>query len=171
MFSSTLLLLWKTTDRKKKVYMKTELVKSVCTQAALWNNRCFTSLRWFLVFTLWRNKNNPSRSSSLISVVLDRKQRQPLVLIMERLKHVNNNLFVDVSRSHRNIFRGLLVLCPDQSPFSLSSKTFWQNGPPNLTGNVNDLYIAYIQYIYCNLSKSVCSDAMARVGLCFWIAT
>lgn len=35
-----------------------------------------------------------------------------------------------------------------------------------MTGNVNYLYIAYIPY---HNSQSVCSDAMAYVGLCFWI--
>lgn len=34
-----------------------------------------------------------------------------------------------------------------------------------LTGNVNDLYIAYIPQIHHQLSRSASSDAMAYVGL------
>lgn len=38
-----------------------------------------------------------------------------------------------------------------------------------LTGNVNNLYIAYIPKNLSQLFKSVSSDTMAYLGLCFWI--
>lgn len=66
---------------------------------------------------------------------------------------------------------GLFVLCPDESPFSLLSKHFWHNGHPNLSFDrqcqcsLDCIYSTNLS----QLSQSVSWDAMAYVGLCFWI--
>lgn len=152
MFSSMWLLTLKNRQEKKITrqlnWLKNKTKqKTVWIQAALWNNSSIsqvysqTTRQGHPLWYLWAWAGN---NASLTSISWEEK-------------HVNNNLFVNVFRQHWNIFRGLLVLRPELSPFSLSSKMFWQKWtPPNSNRQCQwSLYCLYSTYLLQSLQINV----------------